>query len=117
MFKTNNRIENEATALYSEHKNIVESIDQKNKYIIRLEEMKKLMANIAVSTPEVQENYPEYADSIDFDKLGVSKEINELDTESEANTSAAKSFVKNNPRLQNIAVKSARSNGVQLDLN
>jgi hypothetical protein len=109
MLKTNSRIEKEAVALYSQHAEMVEAVEQRKGYLKNLEATQKSMAHTAANTLA-------YQDDTDFDKRNVEYQINGIGAKLQENVATAANYVAENPKLQDIAAKDAQAHGIRLNL-
>ena len=107
MFKTNNKISNEAEALYTEHKGIHEAIAKKTEYVDSAEQIMGSMIKSGAASDV-------YVDDMRFDIALVQNDISLLETESANNVLAADEHLRTNPRIFNIAVKNAMRDGVEI---
>jgi len=107
MFKTNNKISNEAESLYAEHKNIQGDIAKNTEYAESAKRVLDSMVESGLATDV-------HVDDVNFYVHSVKGDIASLETEATENVIKAAEHLRANPRLFDIAVKSARLDGIDI---
>jgi len=107
MFKTNNKISNEAESLYAEHKSIQANIAKNTEYVDSAKRVIDSMLNLGAASDE-------YLGRMDADIRDVNFDIDHLETKAAENMVTANEYVRTNPRIFDIAVKSAMKDGVKI---
>jgi hypothetical protein len=108
MFKTNNRISHEAEQLYTQHKEINDSIDAEKNHI----ETVRHLGQEATGNKSV-----DYKIELNSQISDAEYEIYKLDKKADENQQAAEKHLANNPRLFSIAVKEAKDDGVEIKVD
>jgi|GEM_PF-6579858 len=109
MFKTNSRVSSEAETLYAEHKTIHGAIAKNSEYVDSAEEMLDSMISSGTASSG-------YVDDMESDIYSVKRSTSRLEKEATENVIKADEHLRVNPQLFDIAVKSARLDGVDIKI-
>ena len=107
MFKTNNKISSEAETLYAEHKSIHGAVAKNTEYVDSAKRMLDSMIESKAASDE-------YVDNMHFDIQSVKIGTGRLETKAAENVVTASEYVRTNPRIFDIAVKTAMRDGVEI---